>query len=182
MSVKIRLRRTGRKKLAHYRIVATESSSPRDGRFIETLGYYKPMETPARLILDLERVDEWLSKGAVQSETVRTLVNRARKGGDSTVAIGELDPGEANQLKAAALEERRKKELAKAAAAEEAAAAAEEEAAEEEAPAEEAAEEEAAEEAAEEAPVEEAAVEEAAVEEAPVEEAAVEEAPVEEAA
>ncbi len=112
MSVKIRLRRTGRKKLAHYRIVATESSSPRDGRFIETLGYYKPMETPARLILDLERVDEWLSKGAVQSETVRTLVNRARKGGDSTVAIGELDPGEANQLKAAALEERRKKELA----------------------------------------------------------------------
>ena len=159
MSVKIRLRRTGRKKLAHYRIVATESSSPRDGRFIETLGYYKPMETPARLILDLERVDEWLSKGAVQSETVRTLVNRARKGGDSTVAIGELDPGEANQLKAAALEERRKKELAKAAAAEEAAAAAEEEA-----PVEEAAEEE--------APVEEAAVEEAPVEEAAVEEAA----------
>ena len=149
MSVKIRLRRTGRKKLAHYRIVATESSSPRDGRFIETLGYYKPMETPARLILDLERVDEWLSKGAVQSETVRTLVNRARKGGDSTVAIGELDPGEANQLKAAALEERRKKELAKAAAAEEAAAAAEVEAAEEEAP-------------VEEAPVEEAAEEEAA--------------------
>ena len=167
MSVKIRLRRTGRKKLAHYRIVATESSSPRDGRFIETLGYYKPMETPARLILDLERVDEWLSKGAVQSETVRTLVNRARKGGDSTVAIGELDPGEANQLKAAALEERRKKELAKAEAAEAEAA--------------EAAEAVAAAAAAAEAPVEEAPVEEAPAEEAPVEEDPAEEDPAAEA-
>jgi small subunit ribosomal protein S16 len=119
------------------------------------------METPARLILDLERVDAWLSKGAVQSETVRTLVNRARKGGDTTVAIGELDPEEANQLKAVALEERRKKEAAAAevAAAEEVA---------EEAPVEEAAEEAPVEEAAEEAPVEEAA------EEAPVEEAAEE--------
>ncbi|HIF38609.1 MAG TPA: 30S ribosomal protein S16, partial [Gemmatimonadetes bacterium] len=137
MSVKIRLRRMGRKKLAHYRIVATESSFPRDGRFIETLGYYKPMETPARLILDLEKVDEWLSKGAVQSETVRTLVNRARKGGDTTVAMGELDPEEASQLKTAALEERRKKEVAKAAEEEVAEEAPAEEEVAEEAPAEE---------------------------------------------
>jgi small subunit ribosomal protein S16 len=184
MSVKIRLRRTGRKKMAHYRIVVAESSFPRDGRFIETLGYYKPMENPARLILDLEKVDEWLAKGAVQSETVRTLVNRARKGGDATVAMGELDPKETSNLKATALEERRKKERAKKAAeeAEEAKKAAEE--AEEAKKAAEEAEEakKAAEEApAEEAPVEEAPVEEAPAEEAPVEEALVEEAPVEEA-
>ena len=180
MSVKIRLRRTGRKKMAHYRIVVAESSFPRDGRFIETLGYYKPMENPARLILDLEKVDEWLAKGAVQSETVRTLVNRARKGGDATVAMGELDPKEASNLKATALEERRKKERAKKAAEEAAAALEAEEAkkAAEEAPVEEAPAEEAP---AEEAPVEEAPVEEAPAEEAPVEEAPAEEAPVEEA-
>ena len=180
MSVKIRLRRTGRKKMAHYRIVVAESSFPRDGRFIETLGYYKPMENPARLILDLEKVDEWLAKGAVQSETVRTLVNRARKGGDATVAMGELDPKEASNLKATALEERRKKERAKKAAEEAAAALEAEEAkkAAEEAPVEEAPVEEAP---VEEVPVEEAPVEEAPVEEAPVEEAPAEEAPVEEA-
>ena len=152
MSVKIRLRRMGRKKLAHYRIVATESSSPRDGRFIETLGYYKPMEHPARLILDLEKVDEWVAKGAIQSDTVRTLVNKARRGGDSSVALGEMDPEEASQVKAAALTEKRKKE-AEAAAAEAAAA---EAAAAEAAAAEAAAAEEApAEEEAEEAPAEE---------------------------
>ena len=142
MSVKIRLRRMGRKKLAHYRIVATESSSPRDGRFIETLGYYKPMEHPARLILDLEKVDEWVAKGAIQSDTVRTLVNKARRGGDSSVALGEMDPEEASQVKAAALTEKRKKE-AEAAAADAAAA---EAAVAEEAPAEEEAEEAPAEE------------------------------------
>jgi small subunit ribosomal protein S16 len=181
MSVKIRLRRTGRKKMAHYRIVVAESSFPRDGRFIETLGYYKPMENPARLILDLEKVDEWLAKGAVQSETVRTLVNRARKGGDATVAMGELDPKEASNLKATALEERRKKERAKKAAEEAAAALEAEEAkkAAEEAAA--ALEAEEAKKAVEEAPVEEAPVEEAPVEEAPVEEAPAEEAPAEEA-
>jgi len=179
MSVKIRLRRTGRKKMAHYRIVVAESSFPRDGRFIETLGYYKPMENPARLILDLEKVDEWLAKGAVQSETVRTLVNRARKGGDATVAMGELDPKEASNLKATALEERRKKERAKKAAEEAAAALEAEEAkkAAEEAPVEEAPVEEAP---VEEVPVEEAPVEEVPVEEVPVEEVPVEEAPVEE--
>ena len=146
MSVKIRLRRMGRKKLAHYRIVATESSSPRDGRFIETLGYYKPMEHPARLILDLEKVDEWVAKGAIQSDTVRTLVNKARRGGDSSVALGEMDPEEASQVKAAALTEKRKKEAEAAAEAAAAEAAAAEAAAAEEAPAEEEAEEAPAEE------------------------------------
>jgi len=108
------------------------------------------MEHPARLILDLEKVDEWVAKGAIQSDTVRTLVNKARRGGDSSVALGEMDPEEASQVKAAALTEKRKKE---AEAAAEAAAA--EAAAAEEAPAEEEAEEAPAEEEAEEAPAEE---------------------------
>ena len=53
MPVKIRLRRMGRKKQPHFRVVVTDSRSPRDGRFVETLGYYKPLSDPARLVLDL---------------------------------------------------------------------------------------------------------------------------------
>jgi len=113
------------------------------------------MEHPARLILDLEKVDEWVAKGAIQSDTVRTLVNKARRGGDSSVALGEMDPEEASQVKAAALTEKRKKEAEAAAEAAAAEAAAAEAAAAEEAPAEEEAEEAPAEEEAEEAPAEE---------------------------
>ncbi|MDH3424624.1 MAG: 30S ribosomal protein S16, partial [Gemmatimonadota bacterium] len=51
MPVRIRLRRMGRKKQPHYRVVVTDSKSPRDGRFVETLGYYKPLSDPARLVL-----------------------------------------------------------------------------------------------------------------------------------
>ena len=121
MSVRIRLRRMGRKKQAHFRIVVADSAAPRDGRFVETLGYYKPLTSPARLVVDLEKADEWIKMGAEQSETVRTLLNKARKGGDDKVAIGEIDPEEAKAAKAAAVEKRRK---AEAKAREEAAAAA----------------------------------------------------------
>lgn len=92
MAVKIRLRRMGRKKAPHYRIVVADSTSPRDGRFVETLGYYKPLEMPARLVLDLNRMDYWLSQGATPTDTVQSLAVKARKGGDATVAVGELDP------------------------------------------------------------------------------------------
>jgi small subunit ribosomal protein S16 len=64
MAVKIRLRRMGRKKAPHYRIVVADSTAPRDGRFVESLGYYKPLESPARLVVDLERVDYWVGQGA----------------------------------------------------------------------------------------------------------------------
>jgi len=130
MSVRIRLRRMGRKKQAHYRIVVADSAAPRDGRFVETLGYYKPLTSPARLVVDLDKVDEWIKKGAEQSDTVRTLLNKARKGGDGKVALGEIDPEEAKAAKAAAVEQRRKTEVkardeaAAAAAAQEAATAA----------------------------------------------------------
>jgi small subunit ribosomal protein S16 len=146
----------GRKKKAHYRIVVADNDSPRDGRFIESIGYYKPLSNPARLVLNLERVDHWLSEGAQPSGTMKSLIAKARKGGDSLVALGEADPKEQKAKRAEALAARR---------------AAEERAAQKVAAAK--AVEEPVEEAAVEEPVEEAAVEE------PVEEEAVEE-PVEE--
>jgi small subunit ribosomal protein S16 len=76
--VRLRLTRRGAKKKPFYRIIAADSKSPRDGRFIEQLGYYDPMRDPLVLKVDLERVDHWLSVGAQPSETVASLINRAR--------------------------------------------------------------------------------------------------------
>ena len=87
MSVKIRLRRMGKKKQPHYRIVVADSRSPRDGRFVENLGYYNPIPDPALLKVDLERVDYWLGEGAITSPTVGNLVTKARAGGDESVAL-----------------------------------------------------------------------------------------------
>lgn len=85
MSVKIRLRRMGRKKAPFYRVVVTGSQTPRNGQYLAAVGHYSPTTSPAELRLDLEMVDQWLSKGAEMSDTVRTLVNKARAGGDDTV-------------------------------------------------------------------------------------------------
>ena len=103
MSVKIRLRRMGKKKQPHYRIVVADSRSPRDGRFVEILGYYNPITRPARLKVDLERVDYWLDEGAIASPTVDSLVAKARIGGDGKVALaGALAGGEADEAAAEA--------------------------------------------------------------------------------
>jgi len=129
MSVKIRLRRMGRKKQPHYRVVVADSASPRDGRFVESLGYYKPLTEPARLVVDLERVEYWISQGATPSDTVKSLLSKARKGGDGTLAVGEPDAEAEKARKAEALAVKRKAEKeAEAAAAAEAKAAAEAEA------------------------------------------------------
>lgn len=77
--VRLRLTRTGRKKRPFYRIVAADSRAPRDGRIIERLGYYDPMLNPSDLKVDLDRVDYWLSVGASTTETVGSLIARARK-------------------------------------------------------------------------------------------------------
>ena len=87
MSLRIRLRRMGKKKQPHYRIVATDSRAPRDGRFVEILGYYSPTTHPARLSVDLVRVDYWLGHGASVSSTVGSLVSKARAGGNDRVAL-----------------------------------------------------------------------------------------------
>lgn len=88
--MKIRLRRMGKKKQPHYRIVVADSRSPRDGRFVENLGYYNPIPDPARVVVDLDRVDYWLGEGAIMSHTVGNLVSKARAGGDDRVALGGL--------------------------------------------------------------------------------------------
>jgi len=77
--LRIRLTRRGAKKDPHYRVVVAEKASPRDGRFVEIVGYYNPALDPVRLHLDLERVDYWVKNGAQPSETVRTLIRRARE-------------------------------------------------------------------------------------------------------
>lgn len=97
----------GRKKQPHYRIVVADSQSPRDGRFVETLGYYKPLTQPARIVLDLERVDHWLGEGASPSGTVKSLIRKARTGGDAAVSVGEVDPEEAKAKRAEQLAARR---------------------------------------------------------------------------
>lgn len=78
MAVRLRLARMGRKKRPFYRIVAADQRSPRDGRFIERLGFYDPMKEPNELHVDLERVDYWLGEGASPSDTVSDLIKRAR--------------------------------------------------------------------------------------------------------
>ena len=77
MSVKIRLRRTGRKKQPMYRIVVADSRSPRDGKFIEVIGQYAPRQGENALNLETDRVTHWLDNGAQPTDTVRSLLRRA---------------------------------------------------------------------------------------------------------
>ena len=74
--VKIRLRRMGAKQHPFYRLVVAEARSPRDGKFIEHLGYYDPMTDPAQIKIDVEKVEKWLRQGAQPSEAARSLLKR----------------------------------------------------------------------------------------------------------
>ncbi len=76
MSVKIRMKRMGAKKKPFYRIVVADSRTPRDGRFIEEIGYYNPLRDPAEINVDAERVKYWISQGAQPSDTVRALLKK----------------------------------------------------------------------------------------------------------
>ena len=75
--VKLRLKRMGAKKAPFYRIVATDSRSPRDGRFIEQLGTYDPTKNPVAVTINEEAVMNWLNVGAQPSDTVRSLLSKA---------------------------------------------------------------------------------------------------------
>ena len=77
MAVKMRLRRMGAKKAPHYRIVVADSRYPRDGRFIEEVGYYNPMTNPAEVKIDAEKAKKWISNGAQPTETVRDLLKKS---------------------------------------------------------------------------------------------------------
>ncbi|MEG0077180.1 30S ribosomal protein S16 [Anaerorhabdus sp.] len=76
MAVKLRLKRMGAKKAPFYRIVAADSRSPRDGRDIETIGYYNPTTQPATVKLDAELAMKWLNVGAQPSDTVRNILSK----------------------------------------------------------------------------------------------------------
>ena len=77
MAVRIRLRRMGAKKSPFYRVVVADSRAPRDGRFIDIIGYYHPTTQPATVKLDEDKALDWLGKGAQPSETVRSLLKGA---------------------------------------------------------------------------------------------------------
>ena len=77
MAVKIRLKRMGAKKAPYYRLVVADSRSPRDGRFIETVGTYNPLATPAEVKIDEEKAMQWLNNGAIPTDTVKNLFSKA---------------------------------------------------------------------------------------------------------
>jgi len=77
MSVSIRLKKFGTKKRPYYRIVVMDKKAPRDGKTIEEVGYYHPIESEEKqIVFDAEKVRAWIDKGAVVSDTVRSILNR----------------------------------------------------------------------------------------------------------
>jgi len=76
MSVSIRLKRFGAKKRPYYRIVVTNSTAPRDGKTIEEVGYYHPVEKDNQVSFQADRIKDWVAKGAQVSDTVRRLLNK----------------------------------------------------------------------------------------------------------
>ena len=77
MAVKIRLKRLGAKKTPFYRVVVADSRYPRDGRFIEEIGYYNPLTNPVDIKIDAEKATKWLNNGAQPTETVRSILKKS---------------------------------------------------------------------------------------------------------
>ena len=76
MAVKMRLRRMGAKKAPFYRVIVADSRSPRDGRFIDEIGYYNPLTNPAEIKIDAEKAKKWIANGAQPTETVKSLLKK----------------------------------------------------------------------------------------------------------
>ena len=76
MAVKIRLKRLGAKKSPFYRVVVADERSPRDGKFIEEIGYYNPLTNPVDIKIDTEKAAKWLKNGAQPTDTVRALLKK----------------------------------------------------------------------------------------------------------
>ena len=77
MAVKIRLKRLGAKKAPFYRVVVADERSPRDGKFIEEIGYYNPLTDPVSIKIDAEKATKWLANGAQPTETTKALLKKA---------------------------------------------------------------------------------------------------------
>jgi len=85
MAVRIRLTRKGRKKQPFYRIIVADSHSPRDGKFLDIIGTYDPMQNPVVITLDNEKLAGWMAKGALPSVTVKTLIKQHKEASVETV-------------------------------------------------------------------------------------------------
>jgi small subunit ribosomal protein S16 len=118
--VRIRLRRVGKRKQPIYRVVVADSRAPRDGRFIEIIGQYKPLSNPSEITVDGEKALEWLRKGAKPSESVVALLKRT---GVWTTYVADKGPAP-KKVKKRKVTEKREKAAAEAKAAKEAEAAA----------------------------------------------------------
>ena len=77
MAVKIRLRRMGAKKAPFYRVIVADERAPRDGRFIDEIGYYNPLTNPADIKIDADKAKSWIANGAQPTETVRSLLKKS---------------------------------------------------------------------------------------------------------
>lgn len=86
MAVRIRLKRIGTKNTPVFRIVVADSRSPRDGKFLEELGTYHPLQKDSNFTLKLDRAEHWLKNGAQPSETVASFIKKARKSATATAA------------------------------------------------------------------------------------------------
>ncbi len=76
MAVKIRLTRIGKKKTPFYRVVVADSRAPRDGRFVEEIGYYNPLTEPAEVKIDADKAKQWIKNGAQPTDTVKALLKK----------------------------------------------------------------------------------------------------------
>ena len=85
--VKIRLQRAGKKKAPFYHIVIADSKSPRDGKIIEQIGTYNPMTEPSELVLDREKVAQWIKNGAKPTDTVKRLIEKEAKQYERNIRI-----------------------------------------------------------------------------------------------
>ena len=77
MAVKMRLRRMGAKKAPFYRVIVADERSPRDGKFIDEIGYYNPLRDPAEIKIDSDKATKWLNDGAQPTETVKSLLKKS---------------------------------------------------------------------------------------------------------
>ncbi len=106
MAVRLRLRKTGRKNQPAYKVVAADSRFPRDGRFLETVGTYNPLKNPAEIRFDEQKAFKWLKRGALPTDTVRSLLRKTglwykwylmKKGLDESAVAQKLAEWQANQ-------------------------------------------------------------------------------------
>ena len=89
MAVKIRLKRIGAKKQPSYRIVVADSRAPRDGKFIEEIGFYNPLAEPKDIRIDVDKAEQWIKNGAQPTDTVKALIKKYKANAEETENVGE---------------------------------------------------------------------------------------------